>query len=160
MMGKRYIPPSESEIHIMPETVPPTTEQPPKDPTIDELLQQLNEIKLNTVPKDKYDEAIKNNGKLVKQLATERPVVQQTPQEPTKEDILNRCRARTDKLGKGNSYEDIKGLVENYHDMQLLEMETPGVDETVIEALDSILKESNGDNDLFKSLMSTRFKNK
>ena len=157
-MGKRYIPPSESEIHIMPELNPPNNEQAKKDPTIDELLQQLNDIKLSTVPKEQYDKAVENNGKLVKQLATERPVVQPTKTEPTKEDILNRCKARTDKLGKGNSYEDIKGLVENYHDMKLLEMETPGVDETVIEALDSILKESNGDKDMFKALMSTRFK--
>lgn len=142
----------------MPENNPPITEQPTKDPSIDQLLQQLADIKLNTVPKKDYEQALETNGKLIKQIATERPTVQPAPSVETKEDIIKRCRERTAKLAQGTSLDSVKGLVDNYRDMQKLNMETAGVEESVVEALEGVIEESKGNADYFNTIMSTRFK--
>lgn len=129
-----------------------------KDPTVEELLAQLNEIKLKTVSKEEYDKALENNTKLIKELTTNRQVVQEQPKGETREDIVKRCKARTASMGTGDSYKDIVALVENYRDMEKLGMDVSGIEKTDVEGLETIIKEANGDPHVFKSLMSARIK--
>lgn len=129
-----------------------------KDPTVEELLAQLNDIKLKTVSKEDYDKALENNTKLIKELTTNRQVVKEEPKGETREDIVKRCKARTASMGTGDSYKDIVALVDNYRDMEKLGMDVSGIEKTDVEGLETIIKEANGDPHVFKSLMSARIK--
>lgn len=144
----------------MQDNIPPTSEQVKKDPNIDELLQQLKDVKLNTVSKEDYDAMVANNSKLIKQIATERPLANAPVKVDTKDDIIARCKARTARLSQGTSLESIKGLVDNFKDMKALGMETTGVDEDVVTTLDALILESKGNPEYFQSLMTSRIKQK
>ena len=84
-----------------------------------------------------------------------------TCKEPTKEDILNRCKERTKKLDKANSsYEKVSILIDNYDDMKTLGMDTKIVDEKVVEGLRAIREESKGDPKVFSALMNARIEDR
>ena len=127
-----------------------------KDPTVEELLKQLNEIKTNSVSKEVYDKVLDDNKKLVKEVANNRVVIEPKDNKPSKEEIINRCKQRTNGLQEMNSMLQIESLCANYRDMQQLGMETPGVDENDVKGLEEILQEANGDEKMFKSLLETR----
>jgi predicted membrane chloride channel (bestrophin family) len=108
-----------------------TDENNNPNPTVDELLKTIRELQANSVSKEEYEKAQEDNRKLVKELTENRRVVrQEDSEEPTKEDILNRCKERTKKLDKTNSsYEKVSILIDNYDDMKTLGMDTKIVDE-------------------------------
>lgn len=128
------------------------------NPTVDELLKTIRELQTNSVSKEEYEKAQEDNRKLVKELAENRRVVQPgDSKEPTREDIVNRCKERTKKLDKTNSsYEKVSILIDNYDDMKMLGMDTKIVDEKVVEGLRAIRQESNGDPKVFSALMNAR----
>ena len=55
------------------ETKVVSQEQQKKDPTVEELLKQLEEIKTKTVDKELYDKSLEDNRKLIKSLSGNRP---------------------------------------------------------------------------------------
>lgn len=127
-----------------------------KDPTVEELLKQLNEIKMKTVSKEVYDKVIDDNKKLINEVATNRVVVEPKDDKPSKAEIIKRCKQRTNGLQEMNSMLQIESLCANYRDMQQLGMETLGVDENDVKGLETILQEAKGDEKMFKSLLETR----
>ena len=132
------------------------------NPTVDELLKTIRELQANSVSKEEYEKAQEDNRKLVKELTENRRVVrQEDSEEPTKEDILNRCKERTKKLDKTNSsYEKVSILIDNYDDMKTLGMDTKIVDEKVVEGLRAIREESKGDPKVFSALMNARIEDR
>lgn len=139
-----------------------TGENDNPNPTVDELLKTIRELQANSVSKEEYEKAQEDNRKLVKELTENRRVVkQEDSEEPTKEDILNRCKERTKKLDKTNSsYEKVSILIDNYDDMKTLGMDTKIVDEKVVEGLRAIREESEGDPKVFSALMNARIKDR
>ena len=139
-----------------------TDENGNPNPTVDELLKTIRELQANSVSKEEYEKAQEDNRKLVKELTENRRVVrQEDSEEPTKEDILNRCKERTKKLDKANSsYEKVSILIDNYDDMKTLGMDTKIVDEKVVEGLRAIREESKGDPKVFSALMNARIEDR
>lgn len=129
-----------------------------KDPTVEELLAQLNELKLKSVSKEEYDKALENNSKLIKEVTTNRHVVTNEPKAETQEDIIKRCKARTASMGSGDSFKDITNLVANYRDMEKLGMDLEGISKRDVEGLEAIIKDANNDPLMFKSLLESRIK--
>lgn len=127
-----------------------------KDPTVEELLKQLNEIKTKSVSKEVYDKAIDDNKKLINEVATNRVVVKPKDNKPSREEIIKRCKQRTNGLQEMNSMLQIESLCANYRDMQQLGMETLEVDENDVKGLEEMLQEAKGDEKMFKSLLETR----
>ena len=138
-----------------------TDENNNPNPTVDELLKTIRELQANSVSKEEYEKAQEDNRKLVKELTENRRVVrQEDSEEPTKEDILNRCKERTKKLDKTNSsYEKVSILIDNYDDMKTLGMDTKIVDEKVVEGLRAIREESKGDQS-FSAPMNARIEDR
>jgi hypothetical protein len=128
-------------------------------PTVDGLLEEMNNLKINTVSKEEYERLLADNAKLIKDVATNRPVIE-TPKEVTREDIIKRCEARTQNLGSGTSLDSIKALTENYRDMVKLGMDVSSVDEDVVSQLEGLVEKSGGDSVHFKALMETHIKAK
>ena len=56
-----------------------------KDPTVQELVDQINKLKLETVSKEEYEQILKTNSTLVKEIANNRPAPQVTPETNTRE---------------------------------------------------------------------------
>ena len=139
-----------------------TNETNDPNPTVDELLKTIRELQANSVSKDEYEKAQEDNRKLVKELAENRRVVRpEDSKEPTREDIVNRCKERTKKLDKTNSsYEKVSILIDNYDDMKTLGMDTKIVDEKVVEGLRAIREESKGDLKVFSALMNARIEDR
>lgn len=139
-----------------------TDENGNPNPTVDELLKTIRELQANSVSKEEYEKAQEDNRKLVKELTENRRVAkQEDSKEPTKEDILNRCKERSKKLDKSNSsYEKVSILIDNYDDMKTLGMDTKIVDEKVVEGLRAIREESEGDPKVFSALMNARIKDR
>lgn len=127
-----------------------------KDPTVEELLKQLNEINMKSVSKEDYNKVLEDNKKLIKEVATNRVVVEPKENKPSKEEIIKRCKQRTNGLQEMNSMLQIESLCANYRDMQQLGMETLGVDENDVKGLEDMLQEAKGDEKMFKSLLETR----
>lgn len=127
-----------------------------KDPTVEELLKQINEIKTTSVSKEEYDKVIADNKKLINEVTTNRVVVEPKENKPSREEIINRCKQRTNGLQEMSSMLQIESLCANYRDMQQLGMETLGVDENDVKGLEEMLKEAKGDEKMFKSLLETR----
>lgn len=126
--------------------------------TTDALLEQIAQLQLNTVDKKKYEEALEDNKKLIKEITTNRAVI--TPEEKvdTRQAVLDRCAERTELIGTGSSYVSIKALTENYRDMEKLGMDVSYVDANVVNALENMLEESKGDEHYFNALMESRIK--
>jgi hypothetical protein len=130
-----------------------------KDPTVEELLKQLQELQLNTVPKEEYEKQLESNKKLVEQITKHRPAPDgKDKKEPTHADIVDRIKERTANLLDGTSYDAIKSLIENYQDMKTLGLDVSNVDENVVFQLEEIVKEAKGDPILFNALMEQRVK--
>lgn len=132
-----------------------------KDPTVEELLNSLENLQNTMVSKEEYDKIKESNSKLIKQLTSERTFVQ--PNEEVKvvthEDIVKRCQERTEKLGDGTSLDQIKLLTENYRDMQTLGLDVDLVDENVVVVLENMIEESKGDPVIFKAIAEKRIRN-
>lgn len=129
------------------------------DPTVEELLKQIEEMKLKTVDKDTYEKMVENNKKLVNEIANNRtPIPEDNKGEPTRADIIERCKKRTNGIEGMSSMDQVNALVSNYRDMKLLGMETEGVEERDVQGLEKILEEAKGDERLFKSLLQSRIK--
>lgn len=142
----------------MEEKVIPEVE--PKDPTVVELLAQINKLREELVPKAELEKAREDNSKLIKQLTEVRPSPA-TPQAVTPKDIIKRIEGRVANLENSkSSYESIKSLTENYRDMEKLGMNLEHVDTRTVEFLEQIITDSNGDPVLFKAHMESRIKNK
>lgn len=125
--------------------------------TTDALLEQIAQLQLNTVDKKKYEEALEDNKKLIKEITTNRAVI--TPEKvDTKQQVLDRCTKRTELIGTGSSYVSVKALTENYRDMEKLGMDVSYVDANVVNALENMLEESKGDEHYFNALMESRIK--
>jgi len=132
--------------------------EPAKDPTVEELLLQMEALKKTMVPKEDLDKALENNKKLVTQITTERPAPKATV-EVTPQDIVKRIEGRVEKLPHAkSSHETMVILTENYRDMQKLGMDVSNVDENVVAAIEKIIADSNGDPILFKSHMENKVK--
>ncbi len=126
------------------------------DSTVEELLKKINEIKSNSVSKEDYERMENNNKKLIEEIASNRTIVNEKPKEKTREEILSECERRTAQIGKGNSLQDITNLCENYRAMKELKMATGAVDEEIVQALEKMVKEANGDEIAFKVLLENR----
>lgn len=122
--------------------------------TVEQLLAKIEELQLNSVPKDKYEKILEDNKKLVDKITNERPAPKGT--EATPQDILKRMQERSKNIANGGSHEAIKILVENHRDMQRLGMDTSNVDEDTVSFLEGLLKEANGDSKMFQALMESR----
>ena len=130
------------------------------NPTVDGLLEEMNNLKVNTVSKEEYLRVLEDNKKLIKDVANNRPVVNEAPKTVTREDIVKRCEERTKRLGDGTSLDSIKSLTENYRDMVTLGMDVSAVDEEVVVALEDLVNKASGDPVHFKALMETHIKAK
>ena len=73
-----------------------------KDPTVEELLQQMETLKSTMVPKEELELALANNKKLVQQITSERPAPKET-QKVTPQDIVKRIEGRVSKLPNAKS---------------------------------------------------------
>lgn len=126
-------------------------EQPRKDPTVEELLKQLEEIKTKSVDKELYDKALEDNRKLIKSLSGNRP--SQTEETKEKVNELEIVKKRTAEIENMGPMQQFDTLCKNYRFMRKNNMEVVGVDEKVVEGIEKILAESNGNERTFKSLM-------
>lgn len=126
--------------------------------TVDALLEELNKLKVGTVTIEEHNKLKEENGKLVKELANNRPVVKEEPKKETRADVINRCKERTASVGQGSSLSQVKALCENYRDMQSLGMDVSNVDENVVMGLENLVAEAKGDDVMFTALMESRIK--
>ena len=127
--------------------------------TVDALLKEIKELKTKTVPVEELEQLKSENAKLVAEVVNNRPVVKDEHKKTeTRQDVIDRCKKRTASIGQGSSLTQIKSLCENYGDMQKLDMDVSSVDENVVEGLESIIREANGDEQMFTALMGTRIK--
>ena len=133
------------------ETKVVSQEQQKKDPTVEELLKQLEEIKTKTVDKELYDKSLEDNRKLIKSLSGNRP--SQTEETKEKVNELELVKKRTAEIENMSTMQQFDTLCKNYRFMRKNNMEVVGVDEKVVEGIEKILAESNGNERTFKSLM-------
>ena len=129
-----------------------------KDPTVQELVDQINKLKLETVSKEEYEQILKTNSTLVKEIANNRPAPQGTPETNTREAKVKVIEGRYAKLGQGTSYDNVKILVDNYKEMKELGFDVSNVDESVVNKLSKIVEEAKGDSNMFNALMESRVK--
>lgn len=126
--------------------------------TVEALLEEMNNLKIGTISIEDYNKLKDENGKLVKELANNRPVVKEESKQETREDVISRCKERTASVGQGSSLKQVKALCENYRDMQLLGMDVGNVDENVVLGLENLVEEAKGDDIMFTALMESRIK--
>lgn len=125
--------------------------------TVEELLTKIDEIKAGSVNKEDYEKLKEENVKLVQSITNNRTVIKEEEQ-PTKDGIIERCKERFQKVGKGTSYDTVKALVENYKDLKEIGIEQEGVDEEIVEQLEKFIEDANGDSNLFKALTNAKIK--
>lgn len=125
--------------------------------TVEELLTKIDEIKAGSVNKEDYEKLKEENVKLVQSITNNRTVIKEEEQ-PTKDEIIERCKERFQKVGKGTSYDTVKALVENYKDLKEMGIEQEGVDEEIVEQLEKFIEDANGDSNLFKALTNAKIK--
>lgn len=141
----------------MEEKIEKEIETPAASPTVEQLLEEIQGLKNNTVDKAMYDKLVEDSKKLAKEVTENRPVPKQT-EEPTKVQVLARIQDRTDNLSTKTSLEAVTALTQNYRDMRKLGMDVPTVDEKIVANLEYIVQEAKGDKDVFDALMSSRVK--
>jgi hypothetical protein len=132
-------------------------EEQKKDPTVQDLLDQIKKVKLETVSKEDYDRIAKTNKTLVDEIANNRA----TPKNEvvdTRKVKLDNIQDRTKRLGQGTSYDNVKILVDNYKDMKELGFDVSNVDSDTATKLDAIIAEAKGDSGMFNALMESRVK--
>lgn len=128
-------------------------------PTVEVLLEEINDLKLKTVSKEEYNKLLEDNKKLVKEVTENRPmVIPNENKEPTRADIIQKCQERTNTLDKKDTLGKVTSLVQNYDDMVKLGMDVSQVDKQVVAGLKSMIEESKGDTAVFESLMNSRIK--
>lgn len=127
-----------------------------KDVTVDQLLEELSNIKLTTVPKELYEKSVESNKKLITQLANDRTPATKEDKTVSKEDIVKRVKERHSKLGSGSTMTDMKNLTENYRDMIELGMDVSGIDKDTVAGIEWLLSEAKGDENIFKTLLQTK----
>ncbi len=128
-----------------------------KDPTVQELLEQMKKLKLETVSKEEYDRIANSNSTLVKEIANNRQAPNPEARDTRKLKLIS-IQERTAKIGNGTSYDNVKILVDNYKDMKELGFDVSNVDEDTMTKLDSIITEAKGDSGMFNALMESRVK--
>lgn len=126
--------------------------------TVDALLSEISKMKLNTVSKEEYEKIKADNAKLAKEVTTSRQVIVEENKEVTKDEIIKRCEERTETIGDGSSYTNIKALCENYRDMEKIGMDVSYIDSNVVEELEEMVKDCKGDENHFKALMESKIK--
>ena len=127
--------------------------------TVDALLKEIEEMKTKTVPIEELEQLKEENAKLVAEVVNNRPVIKNEPKKTeTRQDVIDRCRERTASIGQGSSLTQITSLCENYRDMQKLDMDVSNIDESIVEGLEAIIREAQGDEQMFTALMGTRIK--
>lgn len=132
----------------------------PKDPTVEELLAQIGDLKEKMVPKEQLEKLMEDNKKLIKQITEDRPRAE-APKDVTSKDIIKRIEERTEKIANSStSYDAVRLTLENHRDMQKLGLDVSHVDENIVQGLEKIVADSNGDPMLFKAHMESRIKNK
>lgn len=127
-----------------------------KDPTVEALLSELEQLKTTKVDKALYDKALEQNRQLINSLTNQRQTKETT--EATDKKEIDIVKERTTSLPEMSSMSQIDALCKNYRFMRKNNMEVVGVSEDVVSALESIITESKGDEKLFKSFMETRIK--
>ena len=128
-----------------------------KDPTVQELLDQMKKLKLETVSKEEYEKVAASNKQLVNEIANNRPVPD-SQKKDTRKIKLDAIQERTKKIGEGTSLDNVKILVDNYKDMKELGFDVSNVDEDTVTRLDGIIAEAKGDSGMFNALMESRVK--
>ena len=128
-------------------------------PTVEVLLEEINDLKLKTVRKEEYNKLLDDNKKLVKEVTENRPsIIPEENKEPTRADIIKRCQERTNTLDQKDTLGKVASLIKNYDDMVKLGMDVSQVDKQVVAGLKSMIEESKGDTAVFESLMNSRIK--
>jgi hypothetical protein len=132
-------------------------QQGAKDPTVQDLLDQMKKLKLETVSKEEYERVAASNKQLVNEIANNRPVPN-AEKKDVRKIKLDAIQERTKKIGQGTSLDNVKILVDNYKDMKELGFDVSNVDEDVVGKLDAIITEAKGDSGMFNALMESRVK--
>lgn len=132
-------------------------EKEQKDPTVQELLDQLNKLQLETVSKEDYEKLATSNKQLIEELTNNRPTITENTKN-TKADKVKAIEERVAKLGEGTSLDNVTRLLENHKAMKELGLDVSNIDEGVVSKLEIIVKEAKGDSNMFNALMESRVK--
>lgn len=138
--------------------------------SLETALNEIDNLKQNSVSKEDYNKLKEENDLLVKRMANERPVVvEQKPIEPTEEDRFKKLKENANEISKGNltGYEYAKLLVENDDIMNELGIDTYGTgdedsqrkrtrNDTTVKVLKESLEECKGDAKLFNNILESK----